>query len=50
MKIVAIGRAKMGESFGVKVRRFLYQGWTGKPAYIRAFGWLLLGVILGVKL
>ena len=40
----------MIESFRDKIRRLLYQGWMSKPACIRAFGWLLVGVIIGAKL
>ena len=33
-----------------KFKEFMYNGWIGKPAYIRAFGWLLLGVVIGIVL
>ena len=48
--IEQIGRIEMKESLAEKMKRFMIQGWVSKPAYIRALGWLLLGIIIGVLL
>ena len=38
----------MKEGIAEKIKRLMYEGWMSKPAYIRAFGWVLAGFILGV--
>ena len=37
----------MTEPMLEKIRRFMLEGWTSKPAWIRAFGWALTGYIIG---
>jgi len=34
----------------INFKRFMIEGWTAKPAYIRAFAWFILGVVTALAL
>ncbi len=34
----------------INFKQFMLEGWTAKPAYIRAFGWFILGVVTALAL
>ena len=38
------------DKFKIEARRLLLAGWEAKPAWIRAFFWIMLGIVLGVTL